>query len=31
MGGEGESWGKRVGEKEWNKLLERRPMGFSTR
>jgi hypothetical protein len=31
MGGEGEGWGKSVGEKGQNKLLERGAMGFSTR
>jgi hypothetical protein len=30
MGGEGEGWGKSVGEKGQNKLLERGAMGFST-
>jgi hypothetical protein len=30
MGGEGEDWGKRVGEKGQNELLDRGGMGFST-
>jgi hypothetical protein len=30
MGGEGEDWGKRVGEKGQNELLERGAMDFST-
>jgi hypothetical protein len=31
MGGEGEDWGNRVGEKGQNKLLGRVAMNFSTR
>jgi hypothetical protein len=30
MGGEGEGWGKRVGEKGQNELLGKRAMDFST-
>jgi hypothetical protein len=31
MGGEGEGWGKRMGERGQKELLERGAMGFSTR